>query len=132
MQIIPVSAGITGFASPAKDYAQLELSLDEFLVEHPSSTFLGRASGHSMENVGIFDGDILIVDRFLEVQNMDVIVANLNGEFVCKIIDTVNQRLISANDKHATVTITNTDQFAIEGVVSRSIRLHRPSFLLIE
>ncbi len=129
VNIIPVSAGITGFANPAKDYTQLELSLDELLVEHPSSTFLGRVSGHSMEDVGIFDGDILIVDRHIEVQHMDVIVGNLNGEFVCKMIDTHQQRLVSANQVFPDVTISHADQFTIEGVVTRSIRLFRPSAL---
>lgn len=130
MNIIPVSAGITGFASPAKDYAQLELSMDELLIDHPSSTFIGKVSGHSMNEVGIFDGDILIVDRQVEVQHLDIIVGNLNGEFVCKMIDTHNHSLISANQEHADITINKSDQFTIEGVVTRSIRLHRPSHLL--
>ncbi len=55
MNIIPISAsaGITGFESPATDYRQLPLSLDELLIEHPSSTFIGLANGDSMEGVGI-------------------------------------------------------------------------------
>lgn len=88
MNVIPIfaSAGITGFESPASDYRQLPLSLDELLVEHPSATFIGRASGESMQGVGIFDGDILIVDRHVTARDGDVIVANFNGEFVCKLL----------------------------------------------
>jgi len=124
MKIIPItaSAGITGFESPASDYLQLPLSLDALLIEHPSATFIGKADGHSMQDVGIFNGDILIVDRHIQAKNRDAIVANLNGEFICKIIDTQNRMLLSANKKFQDVPITTHDQFTIEGVVIRSIR----------
>lgn len=132
MKVIPItaSAGITGFESPAQDYKQLPLSLDELLVEHPSATFIGRASGESMQGVGIFDQDILIVDRHVTIQNHDVIVANYNGEFVCKILDTQRRMLLSANQHHLPVVIHDYDQFSIEGVVIRSVRCHRQSALL--
>lgn len=132
MNVIPIfaSAGITGFESPANDYSQLPLSLDELLVEHPSATFIGQASGDSMQGVGIFDKDILIVDRHVSVRNQDVIVANYNGGFVCKIIDTYRRLLLSANGSHMAVSIHEHDEFSIEGVVSRSIRCHRKSPIL--
>ena len=65
LQIIPVAAqaGISGFESPAAEYKQLALDLDELLIEHPNATFIGQAKGDSMTGVGIFDGDLLIVDR---------------------------------------------------------------------
>ncbi|WP_028025648.1 translesion error-prone DNA polymerase V autoproteolytic subunit [Enterovibrio calviensis] len=132
MNIIPIfaSAGITGFESPAGDYRQLPLSLDELLVEHPSATFIGKASGDSMQGVGIFDGDILIVDRHVTARDGDVIVANLNGEFICKLLDVPRRLLLSANDKYSSVAISKHDTFTIEGVVIRSIRCHRQSPLL--
>ncbi|MDR8523833.1 MULTISPECIES: LexA family protein [Shewanella] len=132
MNIIPISAsaGITGFESPATDYRQLPLSLDELLIEHPSSTFIGLANGDSMEGVGIFDGDILIVDRHVDVRNQDIIVANYNGAFVCKIIDKVNRLLLSANEAHMSTPILEHDTFSVEGVVIRSIRCHRKSPIL--
>jgi len=121
MKFIPItaSAGITGFESPASDYLQLPLSLDALLIEHPSATFIGKAYGHSMQGVGIFSGDVLIVDR-----------ANLNGEFICKIINIKERLLLSANKQYKTIPINENDQFTIEGVVIRSIRCHRPSQLL--
>lgn len=125
------SAGITGFESPATDYNQLPLSLDELLIEHPSATFIGQAQGDSMQGVGIFDGDILIVDRHEMVRNGDVIVANFNGEFVCKIIDTRSRQLLSSNELHQPIPIHEYDGFSIEGIVTRSIRCHRPSSLLL-
>lgn len=132
MNIIPISAsaGITGFESPASDYLQLPLSLDALLIEHPSATFIGKADGHSMQGVGIFDGDILIVDRHIQVKSHDVIVANLNGEFVCKILDTHKRLLLSANARYPSICIGEHDQFTLEGVVIRSIRCHRASHLL--
>ena len=133
MNVIPIlaSAGITGFESPATDYLQLPLSLDALLIEHPSATFIGKAAGDSMQEVGIFNGDILIVDRQLTVKNHDVIVANLNGEFICKVIDIPRRLLLSANKKYAAVAISSHDQFNIEGIVIRSIRCHRQSHLLL-
>lgn len=132
MKVIPIlaSAGITGFESPAAEYAQLGMSLDELLVEHPSATFIGQAMGESMQGIGIFDGDLLIVDRHVTVQNHDVIVANYNGEFICKMIDMTRRLLLSANESMMPVYISSQDTFSIEGVVIRSIRCHRPSYLL--
>jgi len=97
--LISASAGITGFESPAAEYHQLACSLDEILIDHPSATFIGKACGDSMEGVGIFDGDLLIVDRHVTARQHDVIVANFNGEFVCKLLDVRQRMLVSANDK---------------------------------
>ncbi len=132
MKVIPIhaSAGITGFESPATEYTQLGMNLDELLIEHPSATFIGQAIGESMQGIGIFDGDLLIVDRHVSVQNLDVIVANYNGEFVCKMIDMTRRQLLSANETMMPVYINSQDTFSIEGVVIRSIRCHRPSYLL--
>ncbi|MDF4682515.1 translesion error-prone DNA polymerase V autoproteolytic subunit [Vibrio parahaemolyticus] len=125
-------AGITGFESPANEYTQLDLDLDQLLIEHPSATFLGYACGDSMQGLGIFDRDLLIVDRCLSVKDQDIIVANLNGEFVCKQIDIYRRLLLSANERYQAVPIHEFDQFSVEGVVSRSIRCHRPSPLLTQ
>jgi len=64
-----------------------------------------------MQGVGIFDGDVLIVDRHVIVQNGDVIVANLNGEFVCKLIDTQRRLLMSANECHQPVPVQEWVQY---------------------
>lgn len=127
MKVIPikVEAGISGFESPAAEYKELGLSLDELLIQHPNATYFAVASGQSMLGVGIFDGDLLIVDRAETVKNNDVIVANFNGGFVCKIIDSVNMILLSAEAQYPPIKIRSGDEFQIEGVVTRSIRLHR-------
>lgn len=126
---IPISAGITGFESPCQEYSQLSINLND-LIEHPSSSFLGVASGDSMIEVGVFDGDLLLVDRNLNAKTGDVIVGNLNGELCCKVLDIERRLLISANRAYKPVVIDELDSFSIEGVVSKSIRCHRPTYLL--
>ncbi|WMS91355.1 S24 family peptidase [Pseudoalteromonas sp. HL-AS1] len=107
---------------------ELENNLDNSLIT--DATFIGRASGNSMEGVGIFSGDLLIIDRAATVKHGDVIVAALNGLFVCKIADLKNNQLLSANPDHPAVKITEHDEYNVEGVVGQSIRLHRTSNLL--
>lgn len=126
MKVIPIyiEAGISGFESPAAEYKELGLSLDQLLIRHPNATFIGQASGQSMQGVGIFDGDLLIVDRSLTARNGDVVVANYNGCFVCKLIDKKQARLLSASKDFAPVNIKPEDDFQLEGIVTRSIRLH--------
>ncbi len=126
MKVIPIfaEASITGFESPAAEYKELGLSLDQLLIKHPNATFIGRASGESMQGVGIFDGDLLIVDRSLTAQNGDIIVANYNGYFVCKVLNKTQAQLISASKLYAPVSITPEDEFQLEGIVTHSIRLH--------
>jgi DNA polymerase V len=127
MKVIPIKAqaGITGFESPASEYKELGLSLDQLLVKHPHFTFFGLASGDSMQGVGIFDGDILLVDRAVTAQQNDVIVANYNNEFVCKLLDIQHRVLRSASPIYAPVNIGECDNFQLEGVVISSVRLFR-------
>ncbi|KPZ59551.1 LexA family transcriptional regulator [Pseudoalteromonas sp. P1-7a] len=107
---------------------ELEKSLDSSFLS--DSTFVGRASGRSMEGVGIFDGDILIIERAATIKHGDVIVAVLNGLFVCKIADLKNNQLLSANPDHPPIKVTEHDEYNVEGVVGQSIRMHRTSNLL--
>ncbi|KZN28409.1 DNA polymerase V [Pseudoalteromonas luteoviolacea S2607] len=127
MKVIPIKAqaGITGFESPAAEYRELGLSLDQLLVQHPNATFIGLASGDSMQGVGIFDGDLLVVDRAVQPQQNDVIVANFNNEFVCKLLDVENRLLRSASPICSSVRISDCDNFQLEGVVIGSVRMHR-------
>jgi DNA polymerase V len=129
MRIIPLfaSCGITGFESPATEYKKLGLSLDQLLISHPNATFIGQASGDSMQDVGIFDGDLLLVDRAETVSSGDVIIAHFNGEFICKLFDKKNRLLLSANKNNPPIKISAEDQIQVEGVVTRSIRMHKAS-----
>jgi len=129
MFVIPIyiEAGVCGFESPAAQYTELGVTLDELLIKHPNATFIGLASGNSMQEVGIFEGDLLVIDRAEPAENGDVIVANLNGLFVCKLLDKTNARLLSASSLHKPVQLTSADEFQLEGVVTLSIRMHRQS-----
>lgn len=127
MQLLryPAHAGISGFESPANEYVDLGLSIDELLISHPSATFMGRASGDSMVGFGIFDGDLLLIDRAAPQSDFDIVAATLNGNFVCKAIDRKRQQLVSATPDYCRVSITDDDQYQEEGVVISSVRLHR-------
>lgn len=120
--LISASAGISAFESPAAEYAQKELQLNDILIDRPSSTFFARASGRSMEHVGIFDRDLLIIDRAAAKGRLDVVVAVLNGQLVCKQLDRKAGLLISSNSTYA---LTPADDFIEEGIVIRSVRLFR-------
>lgn len=129
LQVIPLAAqaGIAGFGSPAAEYKQLGLDLDELLIEHPTATFIGLAKGDSMVGYGIFDGDLLLVDRAAQRSSLDIVVANLNGVFVCKLFDRKALALLSAGDDHAPYVLGPGDIFDEEGIVVRSVRMHRYS-----
>lgn len=127
LKFIPIKAqaGIIGFESPATPYTKAGLDLSELLIDKPSATFIGQASGTSMQDGGIFDNDLLIVSRAEEVTDMCIVVATLNGAFVCKRIDRVNKCLRSDSD-HPPYFLRDGDEFSVEGVVIRSVRMHKP------
>ncbi|HEY8386186.1 MAG TPA: translesion error-prone DNA polymerase V autoproteolytic subunit [Porticoccaceae bacterium] len=114
-----------GFPSPADDYLDGALDLNHLLIQHPNATFYCRVSGDSMTGAGIFDGDYLIVDRSLRPSHGDVVVAVLDGEMTCKILDMRQQRLLAANRNFPPIPIREGSDFLIEGVVTSSIRRHR-------
>ena len=113
-----------GFPSPADDYMDKRLDLNEHLIKHDSATFYCRVSGNSMEGVGIFDGDLLIVDRAVKPQHRSIVVANIDGDLTCKILDMHNKQLLSANADYAPISIGENSELCIEGVVIHSIRSH--------
>ena len=85
-QILPlVSERVpAGFPSPADDYVEMGIDLNEQLIRHPSSTFFLKVSGESMTEAGIHDGDLLVVDRSLDPRPGRVVVAVLDGAFTLK------------------------------------------------
>ena len=88
----PVQPGIpfyadlcpAGFPSPAADYIEAELDLNELCIRRPAASYFVRASGSSMEDLGLFDGDVMVVDRAEEACHGDVVIAEVNGEFTVK------------------------------------------------
>ena len=111
-----------GFPSPADDYIESSLDLTELLIKHPASTYIAEARGDSMVGVGIFSGDLLIVDRSVQATHKAVIIAAINGELTCKILDTHNKQLLPANSKMAPIPIGDDVDLVSEGVVIHVIR----------
>ena len=81
-----------GFPSPAEDYMDGKLDLNNLLINNPSSTYYVRVVGDSMKNAGIISGDLLVVDRSLEITNNCIVVAFLDGEFTVKRIKKTTKR----------------------------------------
>ncbi len=117
-----------GFASPASDYLQKSLSLDELLIHRPAATFFGRASGNSMTEAGIVDGAILVVDRSLKPQDDDIVVVVLDGEHkVRRIRFDKGVVYLLANEDQAVVKVSQEQDFEVWGVVSSAINQYRQS-----
>jgi DNA polymerase V len=119
----PVPAG---FPSPADDYLEKKLDLNELLVPRPASTFFIRVTGDSMVGAGIHDGDILIIDRSLVAKNKSIVLAILNGEFTVKrfINKTEKIFLYAENPKYKPIEILESMDFEVWGVVAHVI--HTP------
>lgn len=115
-----------GFPSPAQDYIESGLDLNELMIKHPASTFFVRVDGDSMRGAGIFSGDILVVDRSLEASNGKIIVAIVNGEFTVKrlVIKKEGVQLVPANSAYPSINVHPDLDFQVWGVVTYVI--HRP------
>ncbi|WP_080502755.1 LexA family transcriptional regulator [Neochlamydia sp. EPS4] len=115
-----------GFPSPAENYIEKRLDLNELLVKHPASTFFVRVQGDSMHEAGVFSGDILVVDRSLEPLSGKIIVAIVNGEFMVRryVLGPQGIQLVSANSSYSTLYVNAALDFQVWGVVTYVI--HRP------
>ncbi|NMG47773.1 translesion error-prone DNA polymerase V autoproteolytic subunit [Azoarcus communis] len=111
----PVSAG---FPSPAEDYAQRRLDINEYLIRNPVSTFFFTVKGDSMQEADIFEGDILVVDRSIEPAHGHIVVAFLNGERLVKrlSIRDGNVSLLAGNSEYPALTLKGENQLDIWGV----------------
>ena len=118
-----------GFPSPADDYLDVDLNLHKYLVKHPAATFFILAKGHSMENAGISDNDLLVVDKSLEPKNRDIIVAAVNGEFTVKrYLINSDRTCLRAEEKsghYPDINITDSVEFEVWGVVTHTIHNNR-------
>lgn len=112
-----------GFPSPADDYLEGKLDLNEHLIKHKAATFFVRVSGNSMEGAGIFDGDLLIVDRALEPKHKSVVVAVVNGEFTVKRIKKEKGRvwLMPENKDYSPMELKEGSECEVWGVVTNVI-----------
>lgn len=112
-----------GFPSPADDHIEKMLDLNEYLITHPSATFLLRVSGDSMINAGIFDNDILVVDKSLEVKSGKIVIAVVDNELTVKRFyqDDNVIKLLAENDDYNDIIIDEGSDLHIWGVVTNVI-----------
>jgi DNA polymerase V len=125
-----VSRVPAGTFSPADDYREKSLDLNEYLVKHEAATFFVRISGDSMKGAGIFSGDLAVVDRSLKPVHGSVIVACLNGETTCKRLRLVKNKVVLASenpDYPAVEVDPASGDFEVWGVVTHVIhKVARP------
>jgi DNA polymerase V len=116
-----------GFPSPATDYCEKTLDLNQLCIKRPAATYFVRAQGDSMLGAGIFSGDVLVVDRSLEARHGDVVIAELYGEFTVKKLELKPQlQLVPMNPEYRPVIIPEGAQLEIFGVVTTVIHSLRP------
>lgn len=113
-----------GFPSPADDFHVKRIDLTEELIKHPQATFLLRVAGDSMIEAGIFDGDMLIVDRAIRPVHGQVVVAIVDGDFTVKYLYSKlgKIRLRAANPTFPEITFKDGQTVEIWGVVTASIK----------
>ena len=120
--ILTVAAG---FPSPAENYIEEKLNLDKHLIKNKESTFFVRVSGDSMINVGIFDNDILVVDRSLVPVRQSIVIASIDGDLVVKklVKDRIKKYfyLKSENKNYPDIRLNSNSDTIIWGIVTYTI-----------
>ncbi len=102
------------------------IDLNRELIRHPATTFYARASGDSMKDCGIDNGDLLVIDKALEPQDGDIVVAFIDGEFTLKTVRFDDNEkciwLVPANEEYSPIKITEENNFLIWGVLTYNIK----------
>ncbi len=110
-----------GFPSPATDYIEDDIDLNSHLITNAPATFIIRVQGKSMTNVGIYDGDLLIVDKSLNPKNFSTVIANVNEELVVKtLIKSEETNYLTSGSKNTSdrINLTDNPEIIIWGVVT--------------
>jgi len=112
-----------GFPSPADDYVEQTLDLNEHLIQRETSTYFVRVAGHSMTDAGIHDGDILVVDRAEEPTDGAIVVAALDGELTVKRYRAGDEYhyLVPESEAHTPIPIREEQDLVVWGVVQHVI-----------
>jgi DNA polymerase V len=123
--VLPVYSGrvSAGFPSPADDYAESRLDLNEKLILNPNATFLVKCDTEAMIDLGIFSEDLLIVDRSRQAKNGDVVIAAVDGQLVIRRLHQSSQgiALVPENREFSVIPITEASDFMVWGVVQSTI-----------
>ena len=114
-----------GWPSPADDYIERPIDLNEYLIKNPAATYFVRVSGDSMVDAFIGDGAILIVDRSVEPKHKSIVIAAINGSYTCKrLLTKPKVCLASENSKYAPIFIKEDEELEIAGVVIAAINTY--------
>ncbi len=113
-----------GFPSPADDFLDVSIDLNKELIKNPPATFFGRVNGDSMRDLGIDDGDLLIIDKSLEPTDGKIAVCFIDGEFTLKRIKIGKDAiwLMPANENYSPIKVTGDNDFAVWGIVTHVIK----------
>ena len=113
-----------GFPSPAEQYVDSPLDLNALLVKQPAATYFVRAAGDSMTGAGIFPGDILVVDRSLDIFEGAIVIACIDNEFTVKYFrrDENGIRLEPANSAYSVIRLAAEEELRLFGIVTACIR----------
>jgi DNA polymerase V len=117
------TANATGFGAAADDYMERGIDLNEELIRNKPATFFFRMKGDAMRDAGIFDHDILIVDRSIKLANGQIIVAILNGELLVRRFhkNFSSAFLIPENNRYKPINLSEFTDFTVWGVVTYTI-----------
>ncbi len=120
-----------GFPSPAQDYIEQALDLNELCIKHPAATFFVRVEGDSMVDAGISPNDILVVDRSITAEHGDIVIAGIHGELTVKLLELRPfARLVPCNKAYQPIKIPDGCELDIFGVVTSVVRNMRHKHLL--
>ena len=113
-----------GFPSPADDFKEIRISLDKELVKNTESTFYARVNGNSMVGAGLSDGDLLVIDRSLSIENNKIAVCYLDGEFTVKRISKRGNKLYlkPENINYKEIEIKSENDVVMWGLVTYVIK----------
>ncbi len=112
-----------GFPSPATEYLGDTLDLNDYLINNPTASFFAKVEGDSMIGAGIFEGDLLVIDKSLNAKHKDIVIASVNDEFTVKRLDTRDGiQLIAENTAYKPIKLTGEMEFSIWGVVTGVVR----------
>jgi DNA polymerase V len=115
---------LAGFPSPGEDYEHLSIDTNKLIIKNPAATFFMRVKGDSMNGRGIFEEDIVVIDKSLRPKNGDTVVAVVNGEYTLKQFAGSSEKpvLRPANAHYTDITFSEGDELQIWGVVSFILR----------
>ena len=124
-QIHMAQKGVSaGFPSPADDFKELRISIDQEVVRNEEATFYARVSGESMQGAGLDDGDLLVIDRSLEPQDDKIAVCFIDGSFTVKRlkVDVDCVYLMSENKNYKPIKVSEGDELLIWGIVTYVVK----------